>query len=503
MKTKTMKSMLRLSMVIFLWASFPNETHSQSILGKVKKEIKKSKPKKQTSTSKKSSSNVSTSQKSSPNKSSSSSASSKPKNQNNGEYEGPGLLNYRQIVKHLAFLDNCEESIGSSDCELSTISRRLDVIDKELVQFAERDAEYDLTEFKTAYDKHKQLLNSSTSVMLKELIPIEMMEYNTSSSIYNKIKFFDSSIGGSDLDYLKFNVTLIQSDNGFEWKKKVNTYINDYKNYGVYEAETDRSTGGDEDDEQVFYIAPPKEGKSYGIIRMEPSIAGHRPNHSGIILFGNLSHEELKAEVQKIKILSTNEEAERTSLEKNNVGKIIFSSQEIKRTLSETSLKNKFILGNPIYARIILKEPSNSMRELFIKEGLSPNYQNSWVLLEYYKNGELIGTYESRGFIGYKQGSSGYDKQKLKDEFDKDRSFGEALLESDFYLYNSAAPLWRGLLEKGISNGTYKISLKYYVVHSPMEGRLYKKFISEGSFNLVVNEAGKSKLCSQAKVCKK
>ncbi len=507
MKTKPINFILPFLMLIFFGISISGTAHAQSILGKVKKEIKKSKPKKQTTTTKKSSgapsgsqksssSNATSSKKSSSSEPSTTSTSSKSENQKYPEYTGGrGQGYYRDIVKQLTFLDNCEGNIGGSDCELGLISAKLDYIDNKIKQFVKSVPEYDITKFKAACDRHRQNLETGKETFLKEYVSFEMKEYNTSSSIYNKVKFFDLSLDGSTI---KFYVSLVWDDNGNEWTKKASTYIEEYQRLGIYQAETDTRNGGT-DDGQVFYITPPKDEKAYGSLQMSYDFFDTGENTGGIILFGDQSHEELKAEVQKMKVLFTNEYVERTPLEKNHVGEIVFSSQKLEKTLPESSLKKTFTLGNPIYSRVILKDPLSSMRELFMKEGLSPNYQNSWMIYEYYKNGKLIGTSESPGFTGYKQAT----KIELKDVFDKDRSFDEALLETDFYLYNSAAPLWRGLLEKGISNGTYKIGMKCFVLHSPVEGRLYKKFVSEGSFNLVVNEAGKSKLCSQAKVCKK
>ncbi|MEM8846265.1 MAG: hypothetical protein AAGD17_04090 [Bacteroidota bacterium] len=501
MKTRTLNSILPFFIVLILVVSIPNDVKAQSLLKKVKNEIKKSKPQKQNTAQIESTSNASNSQKSSTNDTASSkmsssrnppTTSSSNKNQKYPEYTGRGQSYYVQIVKHLGILDNCEGNIGSTDCELGFISSELDYIDQQLKHFVKWAPEYDITELKSAYDKHRQLLKSGEESFLEENAPFEMKEYNTSSSIYSKVRFFDLSLNGSDII---FYVSLVPNDNRNEWTKKANTYI---EKYGIYEAETIRRFGED-DDRGVFFITPPKDGKPHGSIQMTYDFHDRGENTGGIILFGEESPEILKSKVQKIKIRFPKEEVERTPLEKNHIGEIIFSSQKLKRTLSETNLENKFTLGNTIYSRIVLKDPLSSMRELFMKEGLSPNYQNSWMIFEYYKNGKLIGTSESPGFTGYKQAT----KIELKDQFDKDRSFDESLLEEDFYLFNSAAPLWRGLLEKGISNGTYKIDMKCYVVHSPTEGRVYKKFVSEGYFNLVVNEAGKSKLCKRMKICKK
>ncbi|MEL7271660.1 MAG: hypothetical protein AAGL34_18975 [Bacteroidota bacterium] len=500
MKTK---SVLTILMLVFFGTASHNTIQAQSLLKKIKKEITKKEHKKQNSSEKKSSSNQSNSLNSSSNNSTdsknfssrkqSTTTSSSNENQKYPEYTGGrGQSYHRDIVKQLTFLDNCEGNFGNSGCEFGLVSAKLDYIDNKIEQFVKSAPEYDITAFESACSKHRQLLKSSEGSFLDENAPFAMKEYNTSSSIYSKVRFFDLSLDGSDII---FYVSLVRNDNGNEWTKKANTYL---EKYGIYGAETVRRFGEDID-RGVFYITPPKDGKSYGSIQMSYDFHGTGKNTGGIILFGEESPEVLKSEVQKMKIRFTKEEVVRTPLEKNHVGEIVFSSQKLERTLSETNLKNNFILGNPIYSRVVLKDPFSSMRELFMKEGLSPNYQNSWMIFEYYKNGKLIGTSESPGFTGYKQAT----KIELKDQFDKDRSFDESLLEEDFYLFNTSAPLWRGLLEKGISNGTYNIDMKCYVVHSPTEGLVYKKFVSGGSFNLVINEAGKTKLCKRMKICKK
>ncbi|TAI48235.1 hypothetical protein [Flagellimonas allohymeniacidonis] len=376
------------------------------------------------------------------------------------------------------------------------------------------------TSIESVYEGENQTIGKEVEAPNSQATPFAMKEYNTSSPIYDKIEFFDFSTSGYKSRNIEFFVTLARSEDGFKWTKKV-MYKNGQDTSEPYQAKTSFTYGpngekiGDEKDKQVFYITPPKEGKPYGALFMKYDFFNEGGNTGGIILFGEQSHEELKLEVQQMKILSTNEEESRSSLEKNHVGEIVFSSEELKKTLPESSLKTEFTLGEPIYFRVVLKDPTNSMRELFIKEGLSPDYQNSWPLLEYYRNGELIGVYENvgRGFTGLKQASANRDGQELHDRFDRNRSFGEALLETDFYIYNTAAPLWNGLLTaSGLKNGKHKIDMKYYVVHIPSEGhdttkenkgRIYKKLVSEGSFDLLVTDSGKEMFCVKAKLCKK
>nr|WP_299383692.1 hypothetical protein [Allomuricauda sp.] len=499
MNSKIVSPALSFMMIFFIGVMIPNTGCSQNLLKKAKKEISKisTKPKPQ-KTSNSSSSRTTNS------KSNTSSTGNSSKKTNDGRYQGRAAWAHRTATQRLEMLQECSINKNSEDCSLANRARSLELVKESIDTFAEKDPEYDISEFQLGYDKHKQEFDADAEAYKASVVPVEMKTYNTSSSVYGKVRFSDVEVSGSNLEKLKFFVTLIRNDDGFEWKKQVNydqtnpdeTYIASL--YREFDPTGKMLT--DEKDRIGFYIYPPEEGKLYGTLR---TVGNYLKPTSGIILFGDQSQEELRSELDGMKFTSTNEEAERTSLEKNHVGEIIFSPVDLSRTLDPSKLQNTFIIGNPIYTRVVLADPKNSMRELFIKDGHPfPRYMNSRVKLEYYKDGTLIGTYESNKFV-----------KDLYDMYDSWRSFREPLKKinngknKDNGIQSNAAPFWEGLLTSGeLKNGTYTIDMKYYVVHEPgggeqetweNKGRIYEKKISEGSFELVVTDAGIAKLCAQ------